>query len=48
MAAVTEQFTNPSTGETSVGRPLAVRDEHETDYEYERPAHHHAQTGPRH
>ena len=49
IAAITEQFTNPSTGETSVDRPLAVRDEHEAEYEteYERPARHLAQTGPR-
>jgi len=35
MEAITEQFSNPSTGETSVDRPLATVDEHEADYEYE-------------
>ncbi len=35
MEAITEQFSNPSTGETSVDRPLVTVDEHEADYEYE-------------
>jgi len=47
MKTITAQFSNPSTGETSVGRPLVTVDEHEADYEYEPLAHHHALTGPR-
>ena len=48
IAAITEQFSNPSTGETSVGRPLATVDEHEADYEYESaPSQRQTITGPR-
>lgn len=48
METITEQFSNPSTGETSVDRPLATVDEYETDYEYESvPSQRQTPTGPR-
>lgn len=48
MEVITEQFSNPSTGETSVDRPLVTVDEHEVDYEYESaPSQRQTPTGPR-
>lgn len=50
IEAITEQFSNPSTGETSVDRPLATVDEHQADYEYEyesAPSQRQTPTGPR-
>lgn len=46
LAAVIEQFTKPSTGQTSVDRPLTLTDQREADYEWQSSTHH-QQTGPR-
>ena len=46
LAAIIEQFTNPSTGETSVDRPLTLTDRREADYQWQSSTQH-QQTGPR-
>lgn len=47
LAAIIEQFTNPSTGETSVDRRLTITHQREADYEYQSSTQHQSQTGPR-
>lgn len=47
LATIIEQFTNPSTGETAVDKPLAITNQHEADYAYDAPTEHQSQTRPR-
>lgn len=47
LAAITEQFTNPSTGETSVDTPLTISHQRQADYEYDASTQHQSQAGPR-
>jgi hypothetical protein len=44
MIAIDAQFTNPSTGETSVDQPLVTIDVHEFDYDNDAPTQRHSQS----
>lgn len=47
MAAIDAHFTNPSTGETSVDRPLVTIDAHELNVETDAPVQRHRPSAPR-